>query len=210
MNQKPAITFLIIGFITAWLGVFIELYVTIVNRVMPLLPAIIKFFSYFTVLTNTLVAITFTVLLFKKPLNIYHKLNRASSLTAILVYILIVGIVYNIVLRPALDPPQGLHFIGNEIVHSFIPIYFLIFWLSFVDKATLAYRQATSWLAYPLIYIVYTFFRGEITNQYPYFFVDVVKLGYQTVFINSAILFIVFLLFFYLFIWLGKLLAKRN
>jgi hypothetical protein len=210
MNNKSATAFLIIGFITAWFGVILELYLTILNRVMPLIPAIIKFFSYFTILTNILVAVTFTVLLFKKPTWLQKELNKASSFTAILVYILVVCLVYNFVLRPAMQPLQGLKLLANEILHSFIPIYFLIFWVVFVDKSTLAYKQATSWLVYPLIYVIYIFIRGAITQQYPYFFINVNTFGYPTALLNSLILFIVFLLFFYFFIWIGKLIAKRE
>jgi hypothetical protein len=210
MKDKSSSVFLLIGFLMGCLGVFIELYITIANRVMPLIPALIKFFSYFTILTNALVAITFIILWIKKPVPLYQKLNKAGSLTAITVYILVVGIVYNLILRPSLKvQPSGLGILSNEILHSFIPVYFLIFWLIFVDKTQLVYKEAKNWLIYPLVYLVYTFIRGAITKQYPYFFVDVSIFGFGSVLINCLILFVVFLILFYLFIWIGKLLVKK-
>ena len=47
-------------------------------------------------------------------------------------------------------------------------------------------RRAWPWLfAYPLIYLVYVFFRGEIFEIYPYFFIDVGQIGYGSALRNS-------------------------
>lgn len=60
---------------------------------------IIRFFSFFTILTNLLVALCFTFLLTKSSSALRSFFYRKSTLTAVTVYILIVGLVYNLILR---------------------------------------------------------------------------------------------------------------
>ena len=74
----------------AWFAVVSQYYLMIENRVVSVSESTIRFFSYFTILTNTMVAVYCTMQFFsKKPLRI----NRPGTLTAVTVYILVVGLV---------------------------------------------------------------------------------------------------------------------
>src|SRR5947207_476625 len=91
--------FLVIGALSGWFALVSQLYLIITNRVASVPETIVRYFSFFTILTNILVAFCFTTLL-TKPISKHGVfLARPKTLAAVTVYITIVGIVYNTVLR---------------------------------------------------------------------------------------------------------------
>lgn len=186
----------------AWFAVIAQYYLMIENRVTPIIETSIRFFSFFTILTNSLVAIYFTLSILKKKI-----IDKPGTLTAVTVYITIVGIVYQIILRP-IWKPTGLQMIVNELLHSVIPLLVILFWYLYEEKKSLTYKQLPMWLIYPFVYLLYILVRGSISNFYPYPFVDVANLGFAKVLSNSAILMLVFISIAALFITLGKIFKK--
>lgn len=186
----------------AWFAVIAQYYLMIENRVTPIIETSIRFFSFFTILTNSLVAIYFTLSILKKKI-----IDKPGTLTAVTVYITIVGIVYQIILRP-IWKPTGLQMIVNELLHSVIPLLVILFWYLYEEKKSLTYKQLPMWLIYPFVYLLYILVRGSISNFYPYPFVDVANLGFAKVLSNSAILMLVFISIAALFITLGKIFNK--
>jgi peptidoglycan biosynthesis protein MviN/MurJ (putative lipid II flippase) len=136
-------------------------------------------------------------------------LSKQQTLTAVTVYILVVGLIYNIILR-VLWKPEGLQMIVNELLHSVIPVLFLLYWLIYVPKNQLKWKNAWPWLLYPLIYTIYVFIFGAITGFYPYPFIDLTQLGPGKILINVAGVAILFLAFSYLLIAIAKLLNRKN
>ncbi len=202
-------TFICIGITTGWFAVFFQLYLLILNRKLDVLQTVIQFFSYFTILTNILVALCFTVLLFFTRSKWGRFFSKPQTLTAIAVYIAIVGLVYNLVLR-FLWAPQGMQRMVDELLHSFNPVWFVIYWLLFVRKNSLQWKDVFPWLLYPLAYCVYIMIRGALSGLYPYPFIDVTAIGYPQTLINTAGLCGVFLLFSLLLVGLGKLLSRKQ
>jgi hypothetical protein len=198
-NQRSAQ--LIIAVIT-WAAVVLQFYLQLLNRTTAVSEAVIRFFSYFTILTNLLVAVCFTCLLLKGSRG-YRFFNRATTLTAVTVYIVIVGLVYNIVLRSQWNP-QGLQLLADNLLHSLTPLLTLIYWFVFVSTKEISWKQTPSWMLYPLFYLVYVMIRGSFSDFYPYFFIDVTKLGYSQALMNAVYVTICFLLISLLLIWLGK------
>lgn len=165
------------------------------------------FLSYFTVLTNIIVAICFTRLSFVKPAESGNLFTQGSTLTAITIYIVVVGLIYNITLR-GLASPVGWARLADELLHVVSPLIFLFFWIFFVRKSTLQYKQAITWLVYPLIYVVFIVIRGSLINKYPYPFIDVVQLGYPKAILNAIVIMFVFWLLSLLLIFIGKKTVK--
>ena len=192
-----------------WFALISQLYLIILNKVDSLAETIIRYFSFFTITTNIIVAMFATVLLLRPNSNWGNFLSRPTTLTAITVYITIVGVVYNAVLR-FLWQPQGLQFVVDELLHSIIPVLFILLWVRYVPKSELKYANAFPWLIYPVIYIIYTAIRGAITNEYPYPFTDVTVLGYGRVALNSLGLFAAFLAFSLFLIAIGKYLSRNK
>jgi hypothetical protein len=114
-------------------AVLTQLYLMLINRVESLPETLIRFFSFFTILTNTLVAVMFISLWL---LPKYHFFQSVRTQTAITVYILVVGLVYNIVLR-FIWQPEGLQKLVDELLHTFIPLATFVFWWMFTHSKTL-------------------------------------------------------------------------
>ncbi len=203
-SSKSQQTFVIIGAILAWFAVIFQLYLIIINRNFSVLITIFRFFSFFTILTNIIVAITFSSFCFQKNSVSKNFFSQSKVLTAVTVYITIVGLVYNLILRFTWQP-KGLQMLVDELLHTVIPIYFIIFWLIFVPKGSLGWKNVFPWLLYPFMYLVYIMIWGHFSTQYPYPFINVMELGYERVLINSVLLFITFLIMSFLFVGIGKL-----
>lgn len=196
-----------IGALLGWFALILQLIIMIQHSSLSVSTTIIKYFSYFTILTNLLVAICFTILWLHKNNKLFHFFSKPSTITATTVYIIVVGAVYNIILRK-LGHPQGLFRLADELLHSVIPLLFLLFWWLYVPKKSLRWSQMWIWLLYPLAYLIYTLIHGAFTNYYPYPFVDVKALGYQKVLINCAGMTITFLLLSLLFIAINR--GRKN
>jgi hypothetical protein len=154
--------------------------------------AVVRFFSYFTILTNLLVLLGYAFPLLAPDSSMGRFFSGAPMRGATLVYIVIVGVVYSLLLRD-LYHPAGWAKVADVLVHDAAPVYYVIFWLLFAEKSGLRPSHAAQWLLYPLAYIAYTLLRGFLTGWYPYPFVDVRVLGYSRTFINAGALALVFL-----------------
>lgn len=158
------------------------------NRVTDVPETIIRFFSFFTILTNLLVALFFTFRVFKikkKPFSIYLK---SGALTALTAYILLVGIVYQVILRGIWEP-TGLQMIVDELLHTLIPLYFLGYWYRYATSTNFGLRSILYGLVYPLLYFVFIMVRGHFSNFYPYPFVNVSEIGWVAVTLNFVFIF---------------------
>jgi hypothetical protein len=182
---------LIIGAIIGWFAVTAQLYLILHNRVASVEETIVRFFSFFTVLTNLLVAIYFSVSWLRPSGGLGRFFARPGVFTATAVYIVIVGLVYQLILR-GIWHPTGLQRLVDELLHSVMPLYFLIYWFIVLPPKAVHWRQQFSWLIYPLVYLIFILLRGAVSNYYPYPFVDVMQLGYNQVLINCAALLLVF------------------
>ncbi|MGA9650197.1 Pr6Pr family membrane protein [Pedobacter sp.] len=163
--------------------------------------------SFFTVLSNILCAIALTVILLFKNSNVGQFFEKSSTKAAITVYIVIVGIIYNLALR-GLEVPSGWDSVANELLHVVNPLLVLVYWIFFANKSNLEYKNAFTWLLYPLLYIIMIIVRGIMINKYPYPFINVVELGYPKALLNTLIILIVFYLVSVLFIFAGKRQSK--
>jgi hypothetical protein len=171
--------------------------------------SIIQVCSYFTITTNVLLAVT-TIIAFLLPHTSWGRwTTKDKTIAAITVYIIIVGLVFNIVLRPLLHF-YGWARVGNELVHSVVPIFYITYWITFTAKGNLSWKDAYSWLAYPLLYLLYTFIHGMTSGWYPYPFMDVKQIGYTGFWLNSFYLTLLFMLLSFLLIGIDKMIARRK
>ena len=208
MHVKPRSLVLFIIFLLGWFAVSTQLVLMMGNRKADVGETIIRFFSFFTILTNLLVAIFASLKLFGKNNKLASWPLNYRSETAITLYIVIVGLVYNIILRFIWNP-TGLQRVVDELLHTVIPLLFLGYWISFVDKKLLVYKDILPWLIYPAVYCIFVLFRGYFSDFYPYPFIDVTVLGYAQTAINSFFLILVFIAFSLCFVVTGKISAKR-
>lgn len=213
-RQRTSLHVLILTllFLCAWIGLALQS-----NTVIPGLlhegktigGAVIQLWSYFTITTNTIIAVTVTCALLFPNSHWGRNCAKPETITAIAVYIIVVGLVYNLILRP-LSHFTGWDKMGNELVHSAVPTLYIIYWLVYATKGSIKWSSAYKWLLYPFLYLVYTFIRGMITDWYPYPFMDVKNIGYTGFWLNSFYLLMLFVTLNLALISLDKTLAKRR
>jgi len=182
-----------------WFALITQYLIMVDGRVAGIGETTIRFFSYFTILTNSIVTHYFT----RQALGISTRFNLPGSLTAITVYITVVGLVYQVMLRQ-LWSPTGLARLVDELLHTIIPILTIIYWFRFENHTKTKWKFILGWMIYPIVYFFYILFAGHFSRFYPYPFVNVIELGLLNVLMNALLLFFVFGGFSALFIALGK------
>ena len=179
------------GAVLGWFALALQLYLMLIT--MPAgatLSTVITFFSFFTILTNLLVAMVFTVAGFRLEWGKWF--NRPSVQAGSVVYIAIVGASYQLLLRHLWNP-QGAQWVADSLLHSVIPLGYILYWLLFRPRPGLRWKDALAWLVYPAVYLVYVLVRGALIGIYPYPFVDVTVLGYGGVLVRAGVFLLVFL-----------------
>jgi hypothetical protein len=202
-------TYLALMALAGWFALIAQFYINITGGFTTAAEVIVRYFSYFTITTNLLVAITCTTLLINPVLDSSYFFSRQGVLAAVTVYILIVGIIYNVILR-SLWNPQGLQWMVDELLHSAIPLLFFGFWIIFAPKDELLWKDIWSWLIYPFVYLLFILIRGNISNFYPYPFINVRVLGLNKFLANSMGITLAFILVSLFMVTLGKFLSQRK
>ena len=174
--------------LAGWMGLAIQQYLIFYSRWSTgasLLGGLVNFFSFFTVLTNTLVVVvlSYAVVDRDSAAKRFFLAPRVSS--AIVVSIVLVSLAYNLLLRH-LWQPEGFQFIADELLHDVMPLLFVVYWWRCVPKGVLRFRHIGLWVLYPLVYFAYVLLRGDLLGQYQYPFFDVGTLGYPQVFVNAG------------------------
>jgi hypothetical protein len=198
--------------LAGWAGLAIQQYLIFYSRWesgASLLGGLINFFSFFTVLTNTLAVVVLS----------YAQVSRDSAAkrfflapvisSGIAVSILVVGLAYNLLLRH-LWQPEGFQFIADELLHDVMPVLFFIYWWRCVPKGDLRVKHIGGWVIYPLVYFAYALLRGDLLGQYQYPFIDVSTLGYPQVFVNAGGILMGFVLIALAVVGLDKLIKPRR
>lgn len=201
MKKNLALVLALIG----WATLITRLTVRIQTEEVPAYESVIRFLSYFTILSNLLITIFFTIMVLKPDgKGFWHKPGTLTALAAIMTF---VGIIYHITLRPIWNP-EGLDLITSEIHHTLVPLGTILFWYLYETKGVAPFSNLLKWLLYPVIYIVYVLIRGTFSDFYPYYFLDISTNGLDKVLINAMALFVVITLFIFIFHIISKRLAR--
>ena len=139
--------------------------------------SIVRLFSFFTILTNLLVALAFTGPL----LSDHRRLARWSASegvrASVAMYITVVGVIYHLLLAPYWGPTGWLLAV-NVVLHTVTPIAFVLDWLLFTPKGRLRWTDAAKWLIFPLAYGAWTVAHGLVSGWWPYGFVNPGQIGW--------------------------------
>jgi hypothetical protein len=153
---------------------------------------LLQFFGFFTILSNLIVAITFTGVLSDPKWKLNRFFSKTTTQTAVTVYIIVVGAIYNLILR-FLWQPQGLQWWVDELLHTALPLLTLVYWIVFVPKAGLRWKDSLWWMIYPFCYIFFVAVQGAASGYYPYPFINVTDIGYPRALVNAGGLVMVFM-----------------
>ena len=196
--------------VLVWIGLAMQFEFAIVNPAtqdVSVAERIIRYFSFFTVVSNGIIAIITTAIAIAPESRFSKRFQNGSVLTAASVYITIVAVVYSLFLRSVVNA-QGWHLISDHIVHDAIPPLFVLFWLMYADKRDIKWLDPVKWLVVPVLYIAYSLLHGAFDDWYPYWFADVTKLGYPAALKNSGFVLIAFLVLGFIFAALAKLISR--
>ncbi|MEO8489860.1 MULTISPECIES: Pr6Pr family membrane protein [unclassified Pseudomonas] len=174
--------------LAGWVGLAIQQYLIFYSRLASgasLLGGLINFFSFFTVLTNTLVVVVLSYALVERDSAAKRFFLSPAISSGIAASIIVVSLAYNVLLRH-LWSPEGFQFIADELLHDVMPLLFCLYWWRCVPKGTLRLKHLGGWVIYPLVYFAYALLRGHLLGQYQYPFINVDTLGYPQVFVNAG------------------------
>jgi len=191
-----------------WFALITQFYLNLNSGVASTGEIIIRYFSYFTLLTNLLVAVCCTCLLLAPTSKWGRFFSKTKTSTAVTVYILIVGLIYNTILRFIWNP-TGLQMMVDELLHTVIPLMFLFYWIIFANKSGLKWKDIFPWLIYPLVYLIFVLIRGSFSGFYPYPFIHAGNLGMQQTLINALGVTALFVVVSLMFIWIARMTESK-
>jgi len=203
------IKFEIVGFSIGWFAVIAQFFLMLEKRQADVLETIIRFFSFFTILTNILVALFLTISVFRLNKFPFNLFLAKGTLTAITAFILIVGLVYQIVLRQIWEP-TGLQYIVDELLHTIMPLFMLGYWFFNIRKEDLLLKPVLNWLLYPTMYLIFIMIRGYISGYYPYTFLNIEEIGYESTIINITVIFTITIATILALSFIGKYKIKNH
>ncbi len=189
-------------------GLAIELYVTITRDPAAWPHRLLIYFSFFTVLTNMLVAAA-SLGIAQGRGKLHRWAHRPAPRAAISVYIAVVAVIYQLLLA-RLVPLSPIGWWGNLLVHRIVPAMWLMGWVLFGRHGGIARSAPLHWLAYPAVYTVWTLAHGASSGWYPYPFMSVSTLGSAGVAINMLLMALCFAVLGYAFRWIDRVLGRRS
>ena len=90
--------------------------------------------------------------------------------------ITLVASVYHALLAASLDF-MGIEKVIDVMLHTVIPLAYVAIWIVLFPKHGLGWAHLVPWAALPILYCLYALVRGALDGVYPYFFLDVGRLG---------------------------------
>lgn len=167
----------------AWMGLALQLHLLIASFVAEgrgVGEAVWRYFAFFTLLTNFFAALVVTSWMIPRPPGPRVLATAAAN-------VFLVGAVYHGALAQLWDP-QGLQLLADRLVHTATPVLFTLLWLVHAPRRTLEWRDTIWMMVYPTCYFFYALGRGAIDGFYPYWFLDLPKLGPERMVVSGAVL----------------------
>jgi hypothetical protein len=162
-------------------------------------------FTFFTILTNTLVGITAAHLALRPgEASLPWRVARLDALLGIVV----TGSVYHALLAD-LYVLTGAEAFANQLFHTVVPVLAVVGWALFGPRGLIGPVVVACSVVYPLVWLAFTLVRGALIDYYPYPFVDVTRLGYAQVALNCLGITVLFLALAAVAAGLDRVLAAR-
>lgn len=150
----------------------------------------VNYFSYFTIDSNLIA----TALLLAGAAMWRNDDTPALDLLrgAAVVYMTVTGVVFTLLLRGT-DVDTTIPWV-NTVVHEAGPLFILADWFVVPPRRRISSAQSLLWLAFPLVWTIYTVIRGAVSGRYPYPFLDPANGGYATVAVYMIVILVFMLL----------------
>ena len=155
-----------------------------------------RYFSYFTIQSNLLVAISmFMVITGRTGTQLFRVLRLAS-----LIGITVTGVVAAVALPPSPNYTTA-NLICDRLLHIVVPVLTFVGWIAFGPRGFVTRRDILPSLIWPVAWLVATLGLAPLTRWYPYPFLNVDTIGWGRVLVNCAGIAVLFLLLAALALW---------
>ncbi len=144
----------------------------------------LRFFSFFTILSNLLVALVATSAWIDRDPGARAFLHRPRVRGAAALCVSLTCGIYFFVLA-ATWSPHGAQLLADVGLHYAVPALYVVWWTGAVPHGRLVWTDALRWLAIPALFLGWTLLRGALLHEYPYPFVNVGALGLVAVLRNA-------------------------
>lgn len=145
----------------------------------------LRFFSFFTILSNLLVALVASAALAGEAAPVLGFFARPRARGCAALSISITCAIYYFVLA-ATWAPEGAQLLADVLLHYAVPVAYVTWWIACAAHGRLGWSDPLRWLLFPLAFLLWTLLRGAWLHEYPYPFIDVDALGMTTVLRNSV------------------------
>jgi hypothetical protein len=161
---------------------------------------VVRFFSFFTVLSNTLAVVMLSLLAITPGRD--ESRWFAVFRGAVTVYMSVTGIVYAVLLAPNLADVAVPEPWIDWTLHVIGPVAIVVDWLVHPPPVELGIETLGLWLVFPAVFLAYSLIRGPIVDWYPYPFLDPNEVdGYLGVALWSAVVLVVVLGLSWIYRW---------
>jgi len=155
-----------------------------------------RYFSYFTIQSNLLVAIAmFMVITGRTGSQLFRVLRLAS-----LIGITVTGVVAAVTLPPSPNYTTA-NLICDRLLHIVVPVLTFVGWIAFGPRSFVTRRDLLPSLIWPVAWLVATLALAPLTHWYPYPFLNVEVIGWGRVLVNCAGIAVLFFLLAALALW---------
>jgi len=137
----------------------------------------VRYFSYFTVLTNLMAAVILTLPVVASGGALGRWAAAGPVRTAVTSFLLVVGLAYHFLLAASWNP-QGLLYPVNMVLHYVMPGVLLVDWLILTPRGGLRLGDPIRWLWFPLLYGAWTVSHGLTSGWWPYAFINIDQRGW--------------------------------
>lgn len=165
--------------------------------------SLVFFFSFFTILTNLAVGVTYLAALTSGEAALLWWFRRPTVRAGVAVAITVVMITYATVLA-RLWQPLGLFYLCNVLLHYVAPVLYLGWWLVAGADGSTRWRDIPAWLIYPIVYLCWVELRAPFAGETPYLFLDIQAKGLPSVILAS-----IAMLAMFVFVSAAVILADR-
>lgn len=149
--------------------------------------AVRRFFCYFTIQSNFLVAVAMGYIVSRRTDSQLFRVIRLASLVGITV----TGIVAFVALPPS-PSYSTLNLLCDRLLHVVVPLLTFVGWLVFGPRGKVRRDDLLPSLIWPVLWLAATLALGPFVNWYPYPFIDVNQIGYGRTLINCAVIAVLF------------------
>ncbi|MDF3981731.1 Pr6Pr family membrane protein [Luteibacter sp. PPL201] len=208
MVRRDAVSHLVAVVVAAvaWPGLLLQYWLILWSG--PLLQVTVRYLSFFTILSNLLVALVATAIATGGNWAPFNRLRTARVRGLAALSITVTWLVYMTVLQGHWHP-RGVHLIADRTVHYVVPLMYVAWWATLQEHGTLSWGDIGRWLGFPLAFAVWTLLRGAVVHEYPYPFMDVDRIGYGHVVLNSLAVGVLFVVLGALYVSLDRVLGRR-